>query len=235
MDSTCMETKREQEQFNAQQLLRVEQRRHLTEQQKKEEQVYREKLRSEDYLRIGIIIFVMLLLTGGLLLMYLVLYRKKKTAYRELVKKLQEWAQVKTEIAADTQCDNMLENDIQDSNPADEIDLAVMKKIEFLMAEQKIYTDTELSLESLARELGAKRYYVSTAIHRCTSKSFSVFVNEYRIKEAIRLLSEKESYKFSIDSIAFDAGFNSRTNFYRVFKKLTGISPTEFRNTLVGG
>ena len=232
LDSTCMETKREQEQFNAQQLLRVEQRRHLTEQQKKEEQVYREKLRSENYLRIGIIIFVMLLLTGGLLLMYLVLYRKKRTAYRELVRKSQEWAQVRNETTAQVQLTAQAdtaerEEEAQNLTP-DENDLLLMREIELLMTAQKIYTDTALSLEALAHKLGAKRHYVSVAINRCAKKSFNTFVNEYRIKEAIRLLSEKESQKPSIDSIAFDAGFNDRKNFYRVFKKMTGLSPTEF-------
>ena len=241
MDSTLAEVKKQEEQFNALLLMRVEQRKHLQEQQTKEEQVYREKLRSENYRKIGIIIFGMLLLTGGLLLMYLILYRKKKAAYHELARKLQEWAQAKNEITTDTQYASVPENEIQEDtryasvpedetqdNSPDTYDLTVMKEIELLMTEQKTYKDTELSLDLLAHKLGTKRNYISKAINCCTKKNFNAYINEYRIKEAIRLLSEKGGRQFSVEGIGLSAGFNDRITFYRTFKKMTGLSPTDF-------
>ena len=116
----------------------------------------------------------------------------------------------------------------------DEYDLALMKEIKSLMTKQKIYKDAALSLETLAKRIGVKRHYVSKAINCCTQKRFTDFVNEYRINEAIRLFSEKEAQKFSIDGIATETGFNDRKSFYRVFKKTTGQSPTEFVNQMNG-
>jgi len=100
------------------------------------------------------------------------------------------------------------------------------------MQEEKVYQDNTLTVDSLAHRIGAKRHHVSVAINRCTKNNFSSFVNEYRIKEAIRILSEKNFQPYSIDGIAFDLGFTDRQNFYRVFKKTTGLSPTEFRKNV---
>jgi putative ABC transport system permease protein len=63
-------------------------------------------------------------------------------------------------------------------------------------------------------------------------KNFATYVNEYRIKEAIRLLSENSNDTISYQNVAFDVGFNDQRNFNRVFKKMTGLTPSEFRNNL---
>ena len=169
----------------------------------------------------------MLLLTGGLLLMYLILYRKKKAAYRELVRKSQEWAQMRNEIATDSRYAATPENETSGNSP-DTYDLTLMKEIERLMTEQRIYQDTTLSIDLLAHKLGVRQHYISNAINCCTKKNFNAYINEYRIKEVIRLLSERGNQKFSFEGIAFNAGFDHYTTFYRSFKKLTGLSPAAF-------
>lgn len=93
-------------------------------------------------------------------------------------------------------------------------------------------TDYFISHEDLTN---AKLYYDSIpmyndeAVSRCTGKTFKTWLNEYRIKEAIRLLSDKNNSTISIDALTFESGFSDRTTFYRVFKKMTGISPTDFK------
>jgi AraC-like DNA-binding protein len=120
------------------------------------------------------------------------------------------------------------------SSIPDEFDLSIMKDIERLMLEEKVYHDNTLSVDALAQLLGAKKHYVSIAINRCTQNNFKTFVNEYRIKEAVRLMSDQKSQIYSIDSIAYDLGFSDRQSFHRVFKKMTGLSPTEFRKNVNG-
>ena len=227
MDSTVMATKTDEARFNALQLMRVEQRRHLSEQKEKEEQLYTEKLKSDNYLKIGITFFAMLLLVCGILFYTIVLYRRKKAAHHDLANKLQAWAQAHTEIIKpDRQTRKTLK-----ALP-DETDFLIMQEIERLMTEQAIYKDAALSLDSLAQRLQTNRNYVSAAINRCTGKNYSAYFNEYRVKEAIRLLSINDIRKYSIDRIAIDAGFTDRYNLYRVFKNMTGLSPTEFLQKL---
>jgi YesN/AraC family two-component response regulator len=161
------------------------------------------------------------------------LYAQKRKAYRELVLKLQEWAQVgravtSEELRVTSESPPQSPQRGEDSLSPDETDFCIIKEIEQLMSEKEIYKDPELSVDSLANKIKTKRHYVSMAINRCTNKNFSTFINEYRIKNVIRALSKTDSQTFSIEGIAYDSGFNDRRNFYRVFKKMTGLTPTEF-------
>jgi AraC-like DNA-binding protein len=61
-------------------------------------------------------------------------------------------------------------------------------------------------------------------------KNFYDLVNGYRVEEAKRLLLDPKSFNYTILSVGFEAGFNSKTTFNTVFKKFTGLSPTEFRD-----
>ncbi|TGJ99028.1 AraC family transcriptional regulator [Leptospira langatensis] len=95
------------------------------------------------------------------------------------------------------------------------------------MEREKLFQDEDLSLASLADELGLSSHQLSELINQEMGKNFSVFVNEYRIKEACRLLQEKEDR--SILDIAYEVGFRSKTSFHRAFTKQVGVPPSEFR------
>ena len=236
MDSVSMENRRLDDQFSALQLLRANQRHHLLEQRLKEEQLKAETIRSSGYRRSLVIAITALLLIGGILIRYFLLYRKKRAAYQKLVSKSQAWAQVYTEIAEpdDTiELDDATDFDEEEySNLPDDIDLSIMKDIEKLMQTDKLYKDYTFSLDSLAQKLGTKQHYVSVAINHCTRKNFNTFVNEYRIKEAVQILSKNDARIPTMEAIAFDVGFSSRQIFHRTFKKLTGLSPAEFRRNV---
>lgn len=114
----------------------------------------------------------------------------------------------------------------------DSADRTIMEKVEQLMNEKMLYTNADLSLDMLAMELGLHRRHVSSAINTCTSKNFFAYVNEFRVKEAIRLMSDAGNQNRTIDAIAFDSGFNDRKTFHRIFKQFTGLTPGAFRESL---
>ena len=237
MDSTLKANKKYEEQYNSMILLRLEQQEFAKQQEKLNREI---ELKNQAQIRLMIISIGFIFIFVLSVLLYL-LYRKNRNAYHELVRKSQKWAQALPDvqnieepiIETDTDSTNQEEKEQIQKNIQDEIDLSIMNKIEILMYEQKVYKDYTLSVDSLSQLLGSKKHYVSGAINRCTKNNFNTFVNEYRIKEAIRLLSDKKSQMYSIDSIASELGFNDRQNFHRVFKKMTGLSPTEFRKNLV--
>lgn len=106
----------------------------------------------------------------------------------------------------------------------------LMEKIELLMEKEKLYQETELTLQQLAQKLNVPTYQVSQALNEGMKKNFYDLVNNYRVEEAKRLLSDTTNRNYTILSIGFEAGFNSKTTFNTVFKKFTGFTPTEFRD-----
>ncbi|GHT78512.1 hypothetical protein AGMMS50262_21230 [Bacteroidia bacterium] len=173
------------------------------------------------------------------------LYRKRQIAYRELVRKNLQWAdadmprEVGTpdEIRDETPATEPVETDKKEADSGktatpSTMDTVLMTEIRRRMITDKIYTNPALTVDCLARELGVSIAYVSAAVNRCEQRNFNAYINEFRVKEAIHLLSQQASAGKSVDEIADTAGFNDRKSFYRVFKKTTGLSPTDFRKNM---
>jgi len=103
------------------------------------------------------------------------------------------------------------------------------RQIISLMEQQKLYKDSDLTLSKLAGVLKVKPYVVSGVLNEYHGKSFPEFINYYRIQEAQQLLQSKKHQVYSIESIAFDCGFNTPSAFYTYFKKITKLTPSEYR------
>jgi AraC-like DNA-binding protein len=106
-------------------------------------------------------------------------------------------------------------------------------RLRHLMKSEKIYTESELSLTELASRLNTPPNYLSQVINDKEGKTFYDYINTLRIEEFKRLISLPESKKYTLLSLSFDCGFNSKSSFNKNFKKVTGQSPSEFINNLV--
>lgn len=105
----------------------------------------------------------------------------------------------------------------------------IVERITSLMEQEKLYQETELTLPQLAERLNVPTYQVSLALNEGMKKSFYDVINSYRVNEAKRLLLDTRNNNFTILSVGFEAGFNSKTTFNTVFKKFTGLTPTAYR------
>lgn len=105
-------------------------------------------------------------------------------------------------------------------------DKETIAAIEALMKMKRVYRDVGLNLDRLARKLGIPARQISAAINRSTGKNVSQYVNEYRIAEACSLLSETEK---SVTEIIFEVGFQTKSNFNREFRRITDMTPLEWR------
>ncbi|AFL79865.1 DNA-binding domain-containing protein, AraC-type [Aequorivita sublithincola DSM 14238] len=106
------------------------------------------------------------------------------------------------------------------------------KEIELLtsyMQTKKPYLNPSLSIRNLAEELKMNPRDLSILINQRLNQHFFDFVNEYRIKEAMDILSDSSKKEFTILEILYEVGFNSKSSFNTAFKKHTGKTPTEFR------
>lgn len=98
------------------------------------------------------------------------------------------------------------------------------------MENDKPYLDYELNLPGLARKLGLRSHYLSQLINQKSRKNFFDFVNTYRVNEFKKRARQPNRRLYTIMSLAYDCGFNSKTTFNRVFKNHTGYTPSEFFN-----
>lgn len=116
----------------------------------------------------------------------------------------------------------------QKSLLSDEKIQLIYKKLVHKMESEKLYTDPELNLNLVSNLLEVHPNLLSQIINTVENKNFYDYVNTYRIREFKRLAVLPENEKFTILSLAFESGFNSKTSFNRNFKKYENKSPKEF-------
>jgi AraC-like DNA-binding protein len=102
------------------------------------------------------------------------------------------------------------------------------QKITDLMETEKLYTDPELSLAGMAKQLQSNPSFISKVINQGFGLNFNDFVNQYRIEAVQRHLQHGRHKTHTLLSIAYDCGFNSKATFNRAFKKSTGKAPQDF-------
>lgn len=101
------------------------------------------------------------------------------------------------------------------------------KLLEF-METNKPYLKSDLKISDLADSLSVPYHHLSQLINDEFLVNFYDFINKYRIEDAKKLLIE-DNRNFKILAIAYEVGFNSKATFNRVFKKFTGLTPSEFK------
>lgn len=111
---------------------------------------------------------------------------------------------------------------------------ALVRKLDESMEKDKLYLQPELSLADVAKHLKVSRHHLTQALNIRLGKNFYTYINEYRVKTVITNLKNPENKNFTVLAIALDSGFNSKSTFNSVFKKITGFTPSDFLNSLEG-
>ena len=108
---------------------------------------------------------------------------------------------------------------------------ALLEKLDRLMTEEQMYLEPELNLPQLALRLGVTPHQTSQLLNQFRGESFSDYVNRYRVEHFKRAVQDASNDHLSVLAIAFDSGFNSKAAFNAVFKKMTGLTPSQLRKT----
>ncbi|OMQ09528.1 AraC family transcriptional regulator [[Flexibacter] sp. ATCC 35103] len=105
------------------------------------------------------------------------------------------------------------------------------RKLELLCQEQHIYTDSTLNREKVAEKLGISPGYVSQIINTITGDNFAHYINQYRVEAVKEMITNSEYENYNLLTMGLESGFTSKTTFYKAFKKVTGQTPNEYKNT----
>jgi len=111
-------------------------------------------------------------------------------------------------------------------------DQKIYNELESLMTTQKLYLQSDLTLKKIADILGIKQWKLSEIISNTTQGNFYTYINTYRLEEFKKMLLNNEYTHLSLEGIAHEAGFGSKTTFYSFFKKTEGVTPKTYQKSL---
>ena len=97
------------------------------------------------------------------------------------------------------------------------------------MEERRPFLNPLLSLPDLASQMKIPVHHLSQVLNSCFGQNFFDFVNGYRIRESQRLLSADRGVDVTILDILYETGFNSKSVFNTAFKKITGLTPSQYK------
>jgi AraC-like DNA-binding protein len=110
----------------------------------------------------------------------------------------------------------------------------IIERMDAYLLRTKLYRESEISLDMLATNVGINKHHISEALNVHANKSFYQYINEYRIEEVrskIKQLTEKE-VPVNVLSLAYGCGFKAKSSFNQHFKKITGITPSEYMKVI---
>lgn len=205
-------------------------------------------LESKDY---NIKVLTLFLVVAVLLISIIVIYYLKQFKSSKLLVKKNieiahneiELSKIVKEVEVNTQeieievppelldNNNLISDDIIDDKNYDQYFHNLAQKIDKLVKEEKLYLNPEFSVNSLCDLFNTNRSYISRAVNKNLSENFKTYINDLRIKEAVRLLSDENFDMYKIETIYELAGFKNRASFNRAFLKYTGVTPSFFHNS----
>ena len=105
----------------------------------------------------------------------------------------------------------------------------LLKELQELMATNRPYLDSKLTLAQLADQLNISPNYLSQVINQQTESNFFDYINSHRVEEAKGILADPDQARSSVLTIAMDSGFNSKSAFYNAFKHHANMTPSQYR------
>lgn len=103
---------------------------------------------------------------------------------------------------------------------------SILEKIEIAFSSKNMHKNPNLTLSLLAQEIKIRPHLLSQFLNDNLNKSYTQFINEYRIEEAKKILKQHNNLKMEV--VAENCGFNSSSTFYSAFKKATGTTPVNY-------
>lgn len=108
----------------------------------------------------------------------------------------------------------------------------IHQRLVHFMEKEKLFTEPDLSLSMLSDKIKVHPNYLSQVINEKEGKTFFEYINALRIAEFQRLVALPSSRQFTIMGLAYDCGFNSKSSFNKNFRKVTGLSPSAYLQSI---
>ena len=197
-------------------------------------EISEDKQKTDDRLHLHrqvlVVVSVALVLILILLIIMFRQYSRLKKSSLDLFSRNMEIMQIEEHERRLRQEGAAVEKKYQNSNLNEANKLNLQSRILKVMEESDEIYSSDFSQSRLAELVESNAKYVSQVINEMQGKSFTLFINEYRIREARKRLLDFDRYgHYTIAAISESIGFNSNAHFNAVFKKMTGLTPSAYR------
>ncbi|MBN2778605.1 MAG: tetratricopeptide repeat protein [Bacteroidales bacterium] len=187
---------------------------------------------SRNYTLIAIFIIILVLISTFI---FAILYLQKRRSYMSLVE--QNFKLAKSDIEKEKKLLEIKEPEPKlssqinpETNINDSQKLELLDSLSRIMEVEKIFMNSQLTINELAKLLKTNRNYLSQIINENYNINFNNYLNEFRVREARKLLISEKFDNYTIEGIGQTVGFFNRASFNTAFKKHTGVTPSFFRN-----
>lgn len=183
------------------------------------------------------LLLLLLLFAVGISTVVYILYRRKDKMYKQIVRQQYEFLKKEKKAAQPAMpppgpTSPQTEKPSPDRDDHAVRDAELFARIEYLMQTEGVYRQNDLTIERLAERLDTNRTYISRAINQQAGKTFSSYVNSYRIDEAVRRLSDVDD-DTPLKALAQMLGYNHLQTFYTSFQSAIGMPPSKYREKLL--
>lgn len=226
--------------INMERIAHEQQVMHEIEQKEMEEKVKAEQISAQR--RVMMLLAMVVVILVILLIYIFITYRHRQILYKQIVKQnaraishqrnLQEQIEllIKDKESDASTGDNTGKTEEKESLPMGDKKVDILyNRLCLLMEHDRLFCEAQLTRERLAERLNTNRTYLTAIIKEKTGMNYIQFINNYRINEAIRILSDKDKISYPLKQIWSDLGFSSPSTFYKLFQQAVGITPSVYR------
>ncbi|MDE5796186.1 MAG: helix-turn-helix transcriptional regulator [Muribaculaceae bacterium] len=223
---------------------RTERKRMMNERRLMLEAVHKEQERTlaeqkaRESRHLNIVLALLLAIAAAAIVHVIVTLRRRNRLYEHIVQQnlnmLAEEERYRHRLEElETQQSDHNERDRQAAANRESKSRELFNRLQQLMTDEALYRDANLTREAVIERLGTNPTYLAQAIKENADMNYAQFINSFRMREAVRILSDRSRLETPIKDIAGEVGCNSLTTFYKLFQQATGLSPSAYRRSLL--
>lgn len=203
----------------------------MLENAEKEKAVATNQLNIKHLKRVIVIMAVSMLILAILIFVLIRNYKRIQRLYDSIVMKNRQLMEAEDRLSENGVSDNTVTSD-NTSSALSEKNENIFQEACRIMREERLYADSTFTREQLVERLGTNRTYLAQAIQQHTGSNYTQWINSWRIKEAMRILSDKTKFDYPLKQLSADLGFGTVATFYKCFQAETGITPSNYRKSV---
>jgi AraC-like DNA-binding protein len=109
----------------------------------------------------------------------------------------------------------------------------ILDQLKNIMEQERLYLRPDLDLELLSRHVDIAPKNISMVLNNYLDQSFNQWINNYRVAAFKQRLLEADHAHLTLVGVAFECGFNSQASFQRIFKQVTGMVPSAYKDSCI--